>query len=106
MKQFYSTLTSLLLLGATALPMSMSAQVSNDNEDGVVKMNANHSRYDYVPGQVLVKFNDKQTVKVNRASAVVSTNVSQITDVLQKYGVGEMEQKSEHNHRRHVRMYR
>ena len=92
MKQFYSTLTSLLLLGATALPMSMSAQVSNDNEDGVVKMNANHSRYDYVPGQVLVKFSDKQTVKVNRASAVVSTNVSQITDVLQKYGVGEMEQ--------------
>ena len=92
MKQFYSTLTSLLLLGATALPMSMSAQVSNDNEDGVVKMNANHSRYDYVPGQVLVKFSDKQTVKVNRASAVVSTNVSQITDVLQKYGVGEMKQ--------------
>jgi hypothetical protein len=90
MKQLYLILTSTLLLCATVLPSF--AQVSNDNEDGVVKMNSNHSRYDYVKGQVLVKFSDKQTVKVNRSRGVVSTNVSQITKVLQKYGVGEMDQ--------------
>ena len=90
MKQIKLTLAAMLLLVTAVLPSF--AQVSNDNEDGVVKMNSNHSRYDYVNGQVLVKFCDKQAVKVNRSRGVVSTNVSQITKVLQKYGVGEMDQ--------------
>ena len=70
-----------MMLLAIVNSTSVCAQVSNDNEDGVYKVQK-HQQKDYVPGQVLVKFSDKQTVKVNRASAVVSTNVSQITDVL------------------------
>ena len=91
MKQVYSTLATLLLLMAMALPTS--AQVNDDNEDGVVKLDANQSRYDYVPGQVLVKFNDGNAVKVTNARGrfrAVSNN--RVNSLLQKYGAEEMEQ--------------
>ena len=57
----YNLLTIGLMLLLYAMAMPTSAQVvSNDNEDGVVKLNAKQSRYEYVPGQVLLKFKDSQ----------------------------------------------
>lgn len=66
---------------------------SDDNEDGVVKLDANRSRYDYVQGQVLVKFKDENRVQVNASRGQFrSTSVNRLTQVLQKYGAEEMEQ--------------
>lgn len=81
--------TAMLLLAVTP----MFSQVSNDNEDEVNKIDARTSKYDYVNGQVLVKFSDKQTVRVRKSGKrFASTNVNHVTEVLQKYGVEEMEQ--------------
>ena len=81
--------TAMLLLAVTP----MFSQVSNDNEDEVNKIDARTSKYDYVNGQVLVKFSDKQTVQVRKSGKrFASTNVNHVTEVLQKYGVEEMEQ--------------
>lgn len=82
-------LLGLALLVAGTMPTF--SQVSDDNEDGVVKMNADRSRYDFVEGQVLVKFKDESPVKVSKARGLVSTNVGQLTSILEKYGVNEME---------------
>jgi subtilisin family serine protease len=81
----------LLMAGYT---MNTNAQVVNDdNEDGVVKLNANQSKYDYVQGQVLVKFKDENRVQVNAARGMFrSSSVSRLTQVLKKYGTEEMEQ--------------
>ena len=81
--------TVLLLLTAT----QAFSQVSNNNEDEVNKIDAQASKYDYVAGQVLVKFSDQQTVKVRKSGRrFAATNVDPVTEVLQKYGVEEMEQ--------------
>lgn len=81
-----------LLFIAMALPTTAQV-VNNDNEDGVVKINSNQSKYDYVQGQVLVKFKDEAPVQVRRSGRkFASTNVSKLTSVLQKYGAQEMEQ--------------
>ena len=92
MKHFYYTLGMLLLLGAMALPTK--AQVaSDDNEDGVVKIDANRAKYDYVQGQVLLKFKDVNRVQVNASRGQFrSTSIDRVTQVLQKYGTDEMEQ--------------
>lgn len=81
-----------LLLSVLAL--SVNAQIINDiNEDGVVKLNANQSKYDWVPGQVLVKFKDKDRIQVNASRGMFrSCSVSRLTQVFQKYGTEEMEQ--------------
>ena len=75
--------------------LSLHAQlVSNDNEDEVNKIDQQAARFNnYVPGQVLVKFSDRQRVKVNRIKGKFSsTSVASVTDVMQKYDVEEMEQ--------------
>ena len=82
-------LLGLALLVAGTMPTF--SQVSDDNEDGVVKMNADRSRYDFVEGQVLVKFKDESPVKVSKARGMVTTNVGQLTSILEKYGANEME---------------
>lgn len=69
------------------------SQVSNDNEDEVNKIDARASQYDYVNGQVLVKFSDQQTVQVRRSGKrYAAANDDALAEVLQKYGVEEMEQ--------------
>ena len=79
----------LLLL---AITVSVTAQVSDNNEDGVMKVESRNPRLDFVPGQVLLKFKDEHRVQINRArGAYASTSVSQITDVLNKFGIVEME---------------
>lgn len=87
--KFSRYLLGLALLVAGTMPTF--SQVSDDNEDGVVKMNADHSRYDYVEGQVLVKFKDENPVKVSKSRGMVTTNVDQLTSILEKYGASEME---------------
>ncbi len=69
------------------------SQVSNDNEDEVNKIDSRASKYDYVNGQVLVKFSDQQTVQVRRSGKrYAAANDDALAEVLQKYGVEEMEQ--------------
>ena len=88
-KYIYIVGVVLFLTGST----NVSAQVSNDNEDEVNKIDSRFLQKDYVSGQVLVKFKDENRVNVHRSrSKFASTNVDRITSVLQKYGVDEMEQ--------------
>ena len=87
------TIGVLLLLFAAIVPAS--AQVVNDdNEDGVVKLNASQSRYECVPGQVLLKFKDSQQQrKVRRVpNGYAVDGVDQLNTLLTKYGVNKMEQ--------------
>lgn len=73
--------------------VNVSAQVLNDNEDEVNKISNRFAEQDFVPGQVLVKFNDANRISVRRARGqFASTNVSKVTAVLQKYGTREVEQ--------------
>ena len=81
-----------LLLGVMTLP-TQAQVVNDDNEDGVVKLDANRSRYEYVEGQVLLKFKDEHRVQVNAARGRFrSTSADRVTQVLQKFGAEEMEQ--------------
>ena len=80
-----------VLLSTWTLPMF--SQVSNDNEDEVNKVDTRFAKNDYVPGQVLVKFKDANRVQIRRSQGqFASTNVDQLTSVLHKYGVSDMEQ--------------
>lgn len=80
-----------VLLSTWTLPMF--SQVSNDNEDEVNKVDTRFAKNDYVPGQVLVKFKDANRVQIRRSQGqFASTNVDQVTSVLQKFGVSDMEQ--------------
>lgn len=84
-----------ILCGAVSLLVSTPtfSQVSNDNEDEVNKIDSRASKYDYVNGQVLVKFSDQQTVQVRRSGKrYVAASADALTEVFQKYGVEEMEQ--------------
>ena len=80
-----------VLLSTWTLPMF--SQVSNDNEDEVNKVDTRWAKNDFVPGQVLVKFKDANRVQIRRSQGqFASTNVNQVTSVLQKFGVSDMEQ--------------
>ena len=96
------------LLGAMVMPVC--AQVSNDNEDEVNKIDARFTSQDYVPGQVLVKFKDANRITVRRSQGrFASTSVEKVTAVLQKYGTDEMEQllpnENPHRQLRRARSY-
>lgn len=79
-----------MLLAVTGL--SVSAQVSNDNEDAVNKITQGAaSRYDFVPGQVLVKFKDASSVSIQSKSKSVSASVKSVDAVLKAFGVTKME---------------
>lgn len=87
-KQYFMVVA---LLAVWVLPAF--SQVSNDNEDGVNKIDMRFSQQDYVPGQVLVKFKDSNRVQVRRSQGqFISTSFSSLTELLQKYGTTEMEQ--------------
>jgi hypothetical protein len=92
MKQIYRTLGLSLLIGMAAT--TVNAQVaSDDNDDGVTKINSQLSSHDYREGEVLVKFKDEAPVQVRRnGRRFASTSVSRLTQVLEKYGTEEMEQ--------------
>ena len=80
-----------VLLSTWTLPVF--SQVSNDNEDEVNKVDTRWAKNDFVPGQVLVKFKDANRVQIRRSQGqFASTNTDQVTSVLHKYGVSDMEQ--------------
>lgn len=84
------------LLGAVLLSVvftgSIKAQVSNENEDGVYKIDAHHAN-DYVPAQVLFKLKDGQRATVRRAAGrVQSAGISSLDAVLKEFAVQDMEQ--------------
>ena len=96
---------SLYIIGIsllTAFAQPSFAQVSNDNEDEVNKIDTRFASQDYVPGQVLVKFKDANRVAVRRCQGSLSISDEQgvisdkLTSVLQKYGADEMEQLLPH----------
>ena len=89
MKNLKLLCAALLMLAST----SAFSQVSNDNEDGVNKMDTKASSLNYVKGQVVVKFSDSQTMQVKaNGKHYAATNADALTQVLQKYEVEEMEQ--------------
>ena len=85
--------TILLLLLFLIGIQQVSAQVSNDNEDEVYKVDQRFKK-DYVPGQVLVKMKDGTPAKVRRNAKgqFQSAGISQLDAVLSQFGVEEMEQ--------------
>lgn len=83
-------LLGLALLVAGALPTF--AQVSNDNEDGVNKVDEHAIRNDFVPGQVLVKFKDESSVNVNKARGMFrSAGNNSVDAVLKEFNVKKMD---------------
>ena len=79
----------LLLAGYT---YHSNAQVSNDNEDEVYKIDARIGRNDFVPGQVLVKFKDESPMNVSRARGKFrSAGNSAVDAVLNEFGVEAMD---------------
>lgn len=87
---------SIYLIGVfllTAFVLPSFAQVSNDNEDEVNKIDTRFAKHDFVSGQALVKFKDANRVTVRRAQGqFASTDIDRVTEVLHKYGTQEMEQ--------------
>lgn len=83
-------LFAMALLSAVSLPVC--AQVSNDNEDGVYKVDQRMMQ-DYVPGQVLVKMKDGSPANVRRVKGKFqSAGLSQLDAVLSEFGVEDIEQ--------------
>lgn len=83
-------LLGLALLVAGALPTF--AQVSNDNEDGVYKVDEHAGRNGFVPGQVLVKFKDESPMNVNKARGMFrSAGNSSVDAVLKEFNVEKMD---------------
>ena len=73
--------------------MPLFAQVSNDNEDGVYKIDPRAGRNDFVPGEVLVKFKDESSVQVRRTSQgrFRSAGISSVDRLLSEFGISDME---------------
>ena len=87
----FSVIGLLLLFLIAAKPAF--PQVSNDNEDGVNKVDQRFAK-DFVPGQVLVKMKDGSpaSVRRNARGKFQSAGLSQLDAVLKEFGVEEMEQ--------------
>lgn len=87
----FSVIGLLLLFLIAAKPAF--SQVSNDNEDGVNKVDQRFAK-DFVPGQVLVKMKDSSpaSVRRNARGKFQSAGLSQLDAVLKEFGVEEMEQ--------------
>lgn len=79
-----------LLLAGT---MPTFSQVSNDNEDGVYKIDDRVGANDFVPGHVLVKFKDQSTIKVrsNEHGKFRAASINAVDRLLREYGIDEME---------------
>lgn len=89
MKQL-SRLAFFLLFSVVILPLQ--AQVSNNNEDEVYKTSQHHGSYDFVPGEVLVKFKDTSPAKISRARGqFTSVGISDVDAVLQEFDIENME---------------
>lgn len=91
MKKVYSLLIcAIFLLIYSINPIQ--AQDRN-NEDEVVKL-GQFSRYSSMPGEVLVKFKDETSVKIqtNSKKAFKTSNLNTLNSVLSNYTISEIEQ--------------
>ncbi|NCC18873.1 MAG: T9SS type A sorting domain-containing protein [Bacteroidia bacterium] len=91
MKKVYSLLIcAILFLCYSINPIQ--AQDRN-NEDEVVKL-GQFSRYSSMPGEVLVKFKDETSVKIqtNSKKAFKTSNLNTFNSVLSNYSISEIEQ--------------
>lgn len=90
------SLFALQLLAAMAMPVRAQV-VSNDNEDGVNKVDQRYAK-SFVPGQVLVKMKDGSpaSVRRNARGKFQSAGLSQLDAVLKEFGVENMEQLLPH----------
>ena len=83
-----------ILCAAAGLLVSISAfsQVSNDNEDGVNKVNE-QQRQNFVPGQAIVKFKDESGIQVhnNAQGRFRAASINAVDEILRDFGVDEME---------------
>ena len=86
---YYSACFAILLAGVS---LKASAQVSNDNEDGVYKVDSQMA-LDFVPGQVIVKFKDNSIIQVRQTTKgkYHATNINAIDKLLREYNVDVME---------------
>ena len=86
----YRYLLGFVLLVAGTLPAF--SQVSNDNEDGVNKVDQRAVR-DFVPGHVLVKFKDESTIQVrcNARGQFRAASINSVDKLLNEYNVNVME---------------
>lgn len=86
------TVGLVLLFGAMAVPTSAQV-VSNDNEDGVNKVDSRVRGKDFVPGQVLVKFKDETNIQVHRNAQgkFHAASIGTIDKLLRHYRVNDME---------------
>lgn len=68
------------------------AQVSNDNDDGVVKIER-HSRGAYREGEILINFKEGSAVRARSTSTgkFASSSISKVDAVLNSFGVTKME---------------
>ena len=80
-----------MLLPVTSLPLI--AQVSNNNEDEVFKTTTQgRHTYDFVPGEILIKFKDDAPAVVNRSRGEFSSvGINGIDSILQEFEVEDME---------------
>jgi hypothetical protein len=85
----------LIRIGMTALFATFaftSWAQSRDNQDEVVKLDANNAAFDFVPGQVLVKFKDASPVQVqNVKGKFKAASIDKVSTLLTTFGVDEME---------------
>ena len=77
----------------TVITLPAFSQVSNDNEDGVYKVDERMRNNDFVPGQVLVKFKDESQIEVRRNAKgkFRAASISAVDKLLREYGIDEME---------------
>lgn len=91
MKKVYS----LLICAISLLIYSINPIQAQDrnNEDEVVKL-GQFSRYSSMPGEVLVKFKDETSVKIqtNSKKAFKTSNLNTLNSVLSNYTISEIEQ--------------
>lgn len=80
----------LVLLWIVTIPVF--SQVSNDNEDGVYKVDSRMRWENFVPGQVLVKFKDESGISVQRVKGKFkAASVSSVNTVLRDFDIDDME---------------
>ena len=83
-----------LLCATIGLLVSISAfsQVSNDNEDGVNKVDE-RQMLSFVPGQAIVKFKDESSIQVQRNAKgrFRAASINAVDAVLRDFGVDDME---------------
>ena len=85
---------SLLFALVWAYTIPTFSQVSNDNEDGVYKVDACLSRTDYREGEVLVKFKSGSAVQVKRCAngKFMSSGVNSVDALFNQLSVEEVEE--------------